>query len=117
MEHIFFPFGFAFAGLGALGAIAGLAYPILVIWMIVDGILRSDAEYPGTETHCKVLWVLGMVLLHPVAIAYFILVYVKVPRTRRHATAQYTTAPQYTAPAQYTAAPPAPPIPQAPPSA
>lgn len=111
MGHIFFPFGFAFAGIGALGAIASLAYPILVIWMVVDGILRTDAEYPGTETNRKVLWVLGMVLLNPVAIAYFILVYLKVPRTRRHAAPQYTAAPQY------APAPPAPQVPQSPPAA
>ena len=104
MGHIFFPFGFAFAGLGVLGAVAGVAYPILVIWMIIDGILRTDAEYPGTETNRKILWVLGMIFLHPVAIAYFILVFVKVPRKRRQPAPQYSVS----------TAPPAPPIPQAP---
>jgi len=93
MEHIFFPFGFAFAGLGALSVVTSIAYPVLVIWMIIDGILRIDAEYPGTEPNRKVFWVLGMVLLHPVAIAYFILVYLKVRRTRRVAQPQYTAAP------------------------
>ena len=103
MEHLFWPLGLGFAGLGALSAIASVAYPILMIWMIVDGILRTDAEYPGTEPNRKVLWVLGMVLLHPVAIVYLILVFVKVPRTRRAKEAAYTT----------TAASPAPPVPQA----
>lgn len=103
MEHIFWPLGLGFAGLGVVSAILSVAYPVLVIWMIIDGILRTDAEYPGTETNRKVLWVLGMVLLHPVAIVYFILVYMKVPRTRRARTAEYTAAPT----------PPAPPAPQA----
>jgi hypothetical protein len=106
MEHIFFPFGFAFAGIGALGAIASVAYPILVIWMIVDGILRTDAEYPGTEPNRKVLWVVGMVLLHPVAIAYLIVVFAKVRRTRRSERVVYTTPVPATAP-------PAPPAPDA----
>lgn len=93
MEHFFFPLGFAFAGLGALSAITSVAYPVLVIWMIIDGILRTDAEYPGVEPNRKVLWVIGMVLLHPVAIAYFIMVFLKVRRTRRSAQPQYTAAP------------------------
>lgn len=107
MFHLF-PLGLGFAGLAALGGIAGLAYPVLVIWMIVDGILRADAEYPGVQPNRKVLWVVGMVLLHPVAIAYFIVVFLKVPRTRRAAAAYYT-APTVPAPP----APPAPPTPQA----
>jgi hypothetical protein len=124
MEHLIFPFGFAFAGLGILGAIASLAYPILVLWMIIDGILRVDAEYPGTEPNRKIFWVLGMVIVHPVAIVYFIVVFLRVRRTRRVAQPQYTVAPQYAAGPQYgapqcAAAPqyaPAPPAPPAPPA-
>jgi hypothetical protein len=92
MEHFFFPFGIAFVGIGALSALASIAYPVFTLWMIIDGILRSDAEYPGTETNRKVLWVVAMVLIQPVVIIYFFAVFLKVRRTRRVAPAQYTTS-------------------------
>jgi hypothetical protein len=92
MEHLFLPFGFAFAGIGLLSALASVAYPLLVVWMIVDGVLRSDEEYPGTEPNRKVLWVLGMVLVHPVALLYLFMVFAKVRRTPRGARADYTAA-------------------------
>jgi hypothetical protein len=81
MDHLFFfPLAVGFGGLAALGGLASLAYPLFVIWMIVDGVLRTDAEYPGTDPNRKVLWVVGMVLLHPVAIAYLFMVFMKVKR-------------------------------------
>jgi hypothetical protein len=92
MEHLFLPFGFAFAGIGLLSAAASVAYPVMVIWMIIDGVLRSDEEYPGTEPNRKVLWVLGMVLVHPVALFYLFMVFAKVRRTPRRARADYTAA-------------------------
>ena len=81
MDHLFFfPFAIGFGGLAALWGLAGLAYPIFVIWMIVDGVLRVDAEYPGVDPNRKVLWVVAMVLLHPVAIVYLFAVFLKVKR-------------------------------------
>jgi hypothetical protein len=80
MFHAFGLFGLGFAGLATVSALAAIAYPVFVVWMIVDGFLRSDAEYPGTDSNRKVLWVVLMVLLHPVTIAYFIMVFLKVPR-------------------------------------
>jgi hypothetical protein len=89
--------GFGFLGLGLAGVVlyglASVAYPVFVIWMIVDGVLRSDAEYPGTEPNRKVLWVLGMVLLNPVAIAYLILVFLKVKRGSLTAPCAYSAPP------------------------
>jgi hypothetical protein len=80
MEHLFFPFAVGFGGLAVAGGLASIAYPLFVVWMIVDGVLRVDAEYPGTEPNRKVLWVVAMVLLHPVAIAYLFAVLLKVKR-------------------------------------
>jgi hypothetical protein len=80
MFHMMYPFGFGLAGFGLLAGLAGIAYPVLVIWMIIDGVLRADAEYPGTDPNRKVLWVVFMVLFHPVSIAYFIAVFLKVKR-------------------------------------
>jgi hypothetical protein len=69
-----------FVGLAALTALLSIAYPVFVVWMIVDGALRSDAEYPGTQVNRKVLWVVLMVLVHPVAIVYFFMVFSRVRR-------------------------------------
>jgi len=80
MEHLFFPFAVGLGGLAVAGGLAGLAYPLFVIWMIVDGVLRTDAEYPGTDPNRKVLWVVGTVLLYPVAIVYLFVVLLKVKR-------------------------------------
>lgn len=73
-------FGIGFACLAALAALAAIAYPVFVVWMIVDGVMRADAEYPGTEPNRKVLWVVLMVLFHPVSIVYFLMVFNKVKR-------------------------------------
>lgn len=88
MLHLLGFFGFGFIGLWALSGLASVAYTAFVIWMIVDGILRTDAEYPGTNPNRKVLWVLGMVLLHPVAIVYFFVVYAKVRRAPRYTSCE-----------------------------
>jgi len=73
---MFHAFGFGVLGLGLAGvftaAFLKVAFPLFVIWMIVDGVLRTDAEYPGTNPNRKVLWVIAMVILPPVAIAYLI---------------------------------------------
>jgi len=91
MFHAFGLFGLGLAGLGALSGLASLAYAVLVVWMIVDGVLRTDAEYPGTDPNRKVIWVVLMVLLHPVAIAYFFMVFNKI---KRGAQATYTCCEQ-----------------------
>jgi hypothetical protein len=80
MLHFMGLFVFGFAGLAALAAVLSIAYPVFVVWMIVDGVLRTDAEYPGTQVNRKVLWVVLMVLVHPVAIAYFFMVFNQVKR-------------------------------------
>ena len=80
MLHFMGLFVFGFAGPAALGAVLSIAYPVFVVWMIVDGVLRTDAEYPGTQVDRRVLWVVLMVLVHPVAIAYFFMVFNQVKR-------------------------------------
>ncbi len=80
MLHFMGLFVFGFAGLAALAAVLPITYPVFVVWMIVDGVLRADAEYPGTQVNRKVLWVVLMVLVHPVAIAYFFMVFNRAKR-------------------------------------
>lgn len=109
MFPFLFPVGVGLMGLGVLGIVVAalaLAYPVLWVWMLVDAVLRVDAEYPGYGPNRKVLWIVFMVLVHPVAIAYFIAVFL---RARRSPQAVGV-------PCQVPAAP-APPAPQAPPTA
>jgi len=81
MLHFMGLFVFGLASLAALAAVLSISYPVFVVWMIVDGVLRADAEYPGTQVNRKVLWVVLMVLVHPVAIAYFFMVFNRVKRS------------------------------------
>jgi Na+-driven multidrug efflux pump len=89
-------FGLGVVGLAAASALAALVYPVFVIWMVVDGILRTDAEYPGTGPNRKVLWVVLMVVFHPVALVYLFVVFLKVKRGSRAAATNATHA-AYTA--------------------
>jgi hypothetical protein len=107
MFSVMVPLGVGFAGLalalGLLAAILALVYPVMWVWMLIDGVLRTDAEYPGTGANRKILWVLAMALVHPVFIVYFFAVFLKAPRARHAAPVQYTPTT-------------APPVPQAQPS-
>ena len=77
-------FGFATALLviGAIvaAAIVSLALPIGWVWMLVDAILREDADYPGASANSRLMWVLLIALLPITAFAYFFLVYAKAKR-------------------------------------
>ena len=97
-----FSLGVGFLGLGLVAATLALIYPVMWVWMVLDGVLRTDEEYPGAGPNRKVLWVLGMVLVHPVVIVYFFVVFL---RQRR--------SPHPVAPPYATAGMPAPPVPQA----
>ena len=99
-----FPVGVGFLGLGLVAATLALIYPVMWVWMVIDGVLRTDEEYPGAGPNRKVLWVLGMVLVHPVAIAYFFAVFLRLRRASHAVTAPYTAS----------TVPPAPPVPQGP---
>jgi hypothetical protein len=101
MFPIVVPLGAGFLGLGLVAAALALAYPVLWVWMVIDGVVRSDADYPGTGANRKVLWVLAMVLVHPVVIAYLFAVYLKARNSHQGATAPHA------------ATAPAPPIPHA----
>jgi hypothetical protein len=84
-------------GVGALALVFGmlalalsLAYPVMWVWMLVDGILRTEEEYPGSNPNRKVLWVLAMALVHPAFIVYFFVVFMRARRTRQATPTAYT---------------------------
>ncbi len=57
-----------------------VALPIAWLWMLVDSILRTDAEYPSRDSVEKIVWIVLILLVHPAAIAYYVLVYRKQKR-------------------------------------
>jgi hypothetical protein len=54
--------------------------PLAWLWMLVDAVLRSDAEYPSQGSTEKIVWIVLMIFLQPSAIAYYLLVYRKQKR-------------------------------------
>lgn len=81
---------FALTALGVMGAtvlsaLAGVAYTIFWIWMLLDSIVRDTRDYPqGID---KVLWVLLNAFLQPAFVLYYFMVY-------RAATNRATSGPQ-----------------------
>jgi hypothetical protein len=49
--------------------------PLAWLWMLIDAVLRRDAEYPSGSSTEKIVWILLMIFLQPAAIAYYLLVY------------------------------------------
>jgi len=76
--------GFATAMLVVAGivaaAVVSIALPLGWVWMLIDAILREDADYPGASANSRLMWVLLIALLPITAFAYFFLVYVKARR-------------------------------------
>ena len=57
-----------------------VALPLLWLFMLIDAVLRTDAEYPSQGSTEKIVWIVLMVFLQPSAIAYYLLVYRKLKR-------------------------------------
>jgi len=54
--------------------------PLAWLFMLIDAVLRTDAEYPSQGSTEKIVWIVLMVFLQPSAIAYYLLVYRKIKR-------------------------------------
>ena len=57
-----------------------VALPLLWLFMLIDAVLRRDAEYPSRGSTEKIVWIVLMVFLQPSAIAYYLLVFRKIRR-------------------------------------
>jgi len=76
------------AGLFALGVaaqvlfwvVASVLFPVFWAWMLIDSALRAEDEYPTRGVNEKIIWLVAMFFLQPVAVLYFFLVYRKVRR-------------------------------------
>ena len=80
------------AGHAMWWTLTSLLYPVFVVWMIVDALLRDAPDWPGGGRNDKLIWVLLMVLVHPAAFAYLLLVYLRVKRGSAYAPARATPA-------------------------
>lgn len=69
--------GISIAWWFAVLVLAGLAFPIFWIWMLVDSILRSETDYPDGTPNEKLVWVLLIALAQIAAVFYFFMVYRK----------------------------------------
>lgn len=63
-----------------LWVVASVLFPLFLIWMLIDAILRDEREYPGGAQNARLLWVLLMAFVNPVAIVYFFVVFLKIKR-------------------------------------
>jgi hypothetical protein len=61
--------------------------------MLIDAVLRTDAEYPSQGSTEKIVWIVLMVFLQPAAIAYYLLVYRKAKRGTAGGTVGYPSTP------------------------
>jgi len=52
-----------------------LIVPVLWVWMLIDSLMRDESRYPGAGVNEKLIWVLAIILVQPVAIVYFFVVY------------------------------------------
>lgn len=76
------------AGVFALGLAAqivfwivvALLFPVFWVWMLIDGALRDEAEYPSKDVSEKIVWLVAMFLIEPIALLYFFMVFRKVRR-------------------------------------
>jgi hypothetical protein len=74
---------------------AGLVFPVFWLWMLVDAIVREQAAFPSHDMAEKVMWIVLMLAIQPVAALYFFLVW----RPGRAQQAQVAPVPGPAAPA------------------
>jgi hypothetical protein len=73
--------------------VASVLYPVFCIWMGIDALLRNECDYPTGSSNEKLVWILGIIFVHPMAILYFFLVHQNRRRSVAPAAAQsYTVA-------------------------
>lgn len=73
MECFFAMTALGVMGITVLSALAGVAYTIFWVWMVLDSIVRDSSEYPkGVD---KLIWVLLNAFVQPAFVLYYFLVY------------------------------------------
>lgn len=63
---------------GAIAALVGLAVPAFWLWMLIDAILRDDADFTTPSgPNAKLIWVLLIAFVQVAALLYFFLVWLE----------------------------------------
>ncbi len=75
MEALAASFGLSIAMLVMVALLAGLLFPVFWVWMLIDAIIREKANYPSADESEKLMWVLLMAFMQPVALLYFFIVW------------------------------------------
>jgi len=59
----------------SVAVIAGLLFPAFWVWMLVDAITRQPEAFPSKDSTEKIVWIILMIALQPIALVYFFLVW------------------------------------------
>lgn len=78
--------GLSLAAWIVVAVVGALVLPALYLWMLIDAIVRDESSYPSRDIAEKVVWIVLMVVLQPVAALYFVLVWLPGRRNRSAAT-------------------------------
>jgi len=89
-----------------VAALVAIALPLGWLWMLIDALLRDDADYPGASANARLMWVLLMALLPVTAFAYFFIVFVRIKRGAAGSAAGLAADPATASLAQATVPPP-----------
>lgn len=73
-----------------LGIAAAIALPFAYLWMLIDAIVRDVDQFPSRDVAEKILWIIVMLTIHPVAAVYFFMVWLPNNRSRFGARATAT---------------------------
>jgi hypothetical protein len=72
---------FAGCGIWLCLAVPGLLISVLMIWMLIDAILRQEHEFPNSSGNSKLIWILLLVFVGWIAaILYYFMVFKKIKR-------------------------------------
>ena len=59
----------------SVAIIAGLLFPAFWVWMLVDAITRQPEAFPSRDSTEKIVWIILLIALQPIALVYFFLVW------------------------------------------
>ena len=74
--------GMAVVSLVVLVVALAIAAPLFWLWMLVDAVIREASAFPSADNVEKIVWIVLMLVLQPVAVLYFFLVWRTQDRVR-----------------------------------
>lgn len=75
--------GLSVAAWVVIAIMVALVFPVLWLWMLIDAILRDIEDYPSRDQIEKILWIVLILTVQPVAALYFFLVWARQRRGQR----------------------------------